>query len=614
MPTAVCTRYQKSLGSTVICCLLGLPHASPAQSVPVPKTNPIKVYVHYMPWFQTPETLGGDSWGWHWTMNDRNPNTVDSNGQREIASNYYPLIGPYDSSDPNVIEYHMLLMKLSGIDGVIVDWYGTNGTNGDISSLLSASNKIVSATANYGLSFAAMLEDRFAGSTSDVTANINYLDQNYFNQPNYIKVGANNTPLMPLFGPETFQQPSEWNTILSGVSQKPALLALPGQAQQVGSGAAGEFGWVYQDPGTTDNLTVQKNFLANEAPKFSTSLGVAYPGYNDYYAQGDAGAGAGFTIASNNGATLAATLAQDQTYSKNISAIQIATFNDFGEGTQIEPTVQDGFTDLEKIQAFTGVPYGLSQLQLVYQLYEARVELTGNAAGQATLNQTSADINQLDFADAHTSLAAAVASVPATIATINSLTLTGTAGFDMANQRMFITYGANSDPIATIRAYLTTGRNGGSWTGLGIQSSSAAANSSYALGYADSADDGNPAGLASGTIEIMYTLLGDANLDGVVSGDDFSILAANLGKSVSGWDAADFNYDGVVNGDDFAALVDNLGKQANGANVVLPASDLAAIDAFAATNGLMADVPEPAALGLIVLGGAAILCRRRQIS
>ena len=47
-----------------------------------------------------------------------------NDGEAEIASWYYPLIGPYDSSDPAVLEYHVLLMKLGGIDGVIVDWYG----------------------------------------------------------------------------------------------------------------------------------------------------------------------------------------------------------------------------------------------------------------------------------------------------------------------------------------------------------------------------------------------------------------------------------------------------------------------------------------------------------
>src|ERR1017187_10349760 len=85
--------------------------------------SPKPVMVHYMPWFQTPYSLGGTSWGYHWTMNYFNPNVL-TNGNREIDSWYYPLIGPYDSIDPAVLEYHVLLMKLGGIDGVIVDWYG----------------------------------------------------------------------------------------------------------------------------------------------------------------------------------------------------------------------------------------------------------------------------------------------------------------------------------------------------------------------------------------------------------------------------------------------------------------------------------------------------------
>ncbi len=81
-----------------------------------------------MPWFQTPYSLGGTSWGYHWTLNSSsyNPNVIDGLGRRKIASWYYPLIGPYDSLDPAVLEYHVLLMKLAGIDGVIVDWYGSD--------------------------------------------------------------------------------------------------------------------------------------------------------------------------------------------------------------------------------------------------------------------------------------------------------------------------------------------------------------------------------------------------------------------------------------------------------------------------------------------------------
>ena len=56
-------------------------------------------------------------------MDHFDPEQVDNN-KRQIASHYYPAVNPYDSGDPDVLEYHLLMMKLSGIDGVIVDWYG----------------------------------------------------------------------------------------------------------------------------------------------------------------------------------------------------------------------------------------------------------------------------------------------------------------------------------------------------------------------------------------------------------------------------------------------------------------------------------------------------------
>ena len=88
------------------------------------------VFVHYMPWFETPEFQG--YWGWHWTMNNRDPNRVleiiDGVGKkREIASHYYPLIGPYASNDDDVLDYHFSLMKTAGITGIMLNWYGVQG-------------------------------------------------------------------------------------------------------------------------------------------------------------------------------------------------------------------------------------------------------------------------------------------------------------------------------------------------------------------------------------------------------------------------------------------------------------------------------------------------------
>jgi hypothetical protein len=145
------------------------------------------------------------------------------------------------------------------------------------------------------------------------------------------------------------------------------------------------------------------------------------------------------------------------------------------------------------------------------------------------------------------------------------------------------------------------------WTGTGITSSSAAANSlSYGIGYADSADPGNPAGLAAGTLEFEYTLLGDANLDGKVNGTDFAILAADFNKAVSGWDGGDFNYDGKANGTDFADLASNFNQGAS------QADDLAGFEALLGLNGTgPVSVPEPASIGLLALGTVSMMRRRR---
>jgi autotransporter-associated beta strand protein len=234
------------------------------------------------------------------------------------------------------------------------------------------------------------------------------------------------------------------------------------------------------------------------------------------------------------------------------------------------------------------------------------VSLSGNGVLQLTSNVT------LGSQSANTPVTSPTSNVM-----ITSLSIAGNGTLDITNNHILINYGSGSDPIASIAAWIAGGAYGVgttvTWTGTGITSSAAAVNSgSYGIGYADAADAGNPAGLASGQIEVMYTLLGDANLDGKVNGADFNLMATNFNQSVTaGWDEGDFNYDGKVNGNDFVLLAANFNQFASQSAV--SAADEAAVDAFAAANGIsLASVPEPASIGMLVVAGVGMLARRKR--
>lgn len=346
--------------------------------VKVTKSNSMRVYMHYMPWFDSPEF--GTGWGIHWTMSSRSPNVTDDNGKREIASHYYPLIGPYDSQDPAVVEYHLLLMKYAGIDGILINWYGVEGTNGDIGLLLENSEAIIDLTDEVGMSFGVVMEDRFAGARGDAEANVAYLDANYYSNAQYIRI--QNRPLTLLFGPITIMGQSNWLEILNASQENEIFMPL-WYNQNTGSAAAGQFAWVYRD--AAGGLTNFYNARSTE----DIVGGAAYPGFKDYYEEG------GWTSSSINWeipvgtATMEETLDLAASHAAKLDFLQLVTWNDFGEGTMIEPTQEFGFTFLEQIQAFTGVSYGEAELELIYELYTKRkdTDLIGDKEAQKILDQ-----------------------------------------------------------------------------------------------------------------------------------------------------------------------------------------------------------------------------------
>jgi autotransporter-associated beta strand protein len=104
-------------------------------------------------------------------------------------------------------------------------------------------------------------------------------------------------------------------------------------------------------------------------------------------------------------------------------------------------------------------------------------------------------------------------------------------------------------------------------------------NNSHGLGWRD---DG------SGKVTVMYTLYGDANLDGAVNSADLNAVLSGYNLTAAVWSQGDFNYDGTVNGSDLNSVLSSFNQ-----SVALSA----AADA----------VPEPSALVLLGIGAIGLL-------
>jgi autotransporter-associated beta strand protein len=178
--------------------------------------------------------------------------------------------------------------------------------------------------------------------------------------------------------------------------------------------------------------------------------------------------------------------------------------------------------------------------------------------------------------------------------------------------------------IGTISPLVGQGFNGGNWHGTGITSSTAANDSTHLTAVGVIVNDNGsgtplygPGGTISSTFDgaassdgdilVKYTYFGDANLDGVVNGSDYSRIDNGYLQHLTGWYNGDFNYDNVINGSDYT-LMDNA-FNTQGASL---AASIAAPIAFATAQiaGPASSVPEPTVLGLLGLATFGLLGRR----
>jgi hypothetical protein len=239
----------------------------------------------------------------------------------------------------------------------------------------------------------------------------------------------------------------------------------------------------------------------------------------------------------------------------------------------------------------------------------------GTTSGQVAINDPNGlTVNGIGGNDVITLINTSGNPLPNSIHLNGAFTLSGLSAsnplagvtLDVGTSTVYVFYGGGPSPATMIQQYLTNGYNGGAWNGVpapttGVISSAAAAAGpvgKFGVGYVDSSD-ALIAGQPSTTVELRYTVLGDANLDRTVDISDALRLQANWNTAgTPAWDRGNFNFDAAIDAGDALLLGRNYGGTASGSVATATASStaLAAINATPANASPIsnaATIPAP---------------------
>jgi polyhydroxybutyrate depolymerase len=232
-------------------------------------------------------------------------------------------------------------------------------------------------------------------------------------------------------------------------------------------------------------------------------------------------------------------------------------------------------------------------LSMTAALTAAAVNLTKAGAGTLTVNNIRAKTLAVN--------GGTVAIAPhGSSAAWNELSLAGapsawTAKLDLANHDAVARSTAASKIADFNRLHnqLKQGFDNGTWTGMGIASTSAAINPSMDTGLTviDNAGLGlsffSGQSITANSILLKYTYYGDVDLNGQVDPDDLTVFANNFGRATGATQIdGDIDFDSDVDADDLTVFANNFAK---GIGNPLGTAEIAA-------------VPEPGSVVLLFAG------------
>lgn len=267
--------------------------------------NHTKVYAHFMAWFGTKSHMN---------------------------------VG-YDSTSRTQVARQVQDMISRGIDGVIIDWYG-KGTTSDMSTL----QLMKEAEAHPGFTFAIMVDagaikkNSCSGCTPQqaLAKHLQYIEQTYFDSPAYMRIQGR--PVVTNFDVDHDYQ-IDWKAAGAAVASDPTFLFQnsPAFTHPMSSGG---YSWV--QPKTTDYGSAYLTSFYKTGKSYSNleTVGASYKGFNDKLALW----GSNRIMDQQCGQTWLQTFSKiNSMYNSGnqLEALQLVTWNDYEEGTEIESGINN---------------------------------------------------------------------------------------------------------------------------------------------------------------------------------------------------------------------------------------------------------------------------------
>jgi hypothetical protein len=250
----------------------------------------------------------------------------------------------YNSGDSAQVHRQIQDMMSRGVQGAIAAWYGSSNRSIESATQLLKSE----AEANAGRFEFAIMEDVGALGTAaasngcEVTnqliSDLTYVASQYESSPAYMHF--NGRPVVFFFGVDAFY--IDWSRVTASIPGNP-LLIFQGNSAFTRNPSEGGFSWVNinsNNPFDPELSSQDSFYAAAQQAGGRVAFGSAYKGFNDTLATW----GSNRVIDQHCGQTWLQTFSEVGKFyssSNQLPAMQIATWNDYEEGTAIEPGIDN---------------------------------------------------------------------------------------------------------------------------------------------------------------------------------------------------------------------------------------------------------------------------------